>query len=52
MAKKQETEAPAKITEEEITEEEISAKVTAGLTREQAVEVITTQRAHDAALAR
>lgn len=35
----------------EITELEIIAKMQAGLTRGQAVEVITNQRAHDKALA-
>lgn len=34
-----------------ISEEEISAKVRVGLTREQAIEVITRQRDHDADLA-
>lgn len=36
----------------EIPEEEISAKVRAGLTRAQAIEVITNQRRHDAELAK
>lgn len=35
----------------EISEEEIIAKIRAGLTRDQAIEVILTQRAHDKALA-
>lgn len=35
-----------------ITEEEISAKVRVGLSRDQALEVITAQRDHDAALAK
>ena len=52
MAKKQTDEnvpdeAPA-VTE--ITEDEIIAKIQAGLTREQAIEVINNQRAHDAAI--
>lgn len=34
----------------EITEAEISAKIQAGLTRDQAIEVINNQRAHDATL--
>jgi hypothetical protein len=51
MAKKptDETQASAP---EEITEEEITAKVRAGLSRAQAVGVITGQRAHDAELAK
>lgn len=56
MAKKptEEAEAPVieQITEEQITEEQITAKVRAGLTRAQAIEVITNQRLHDAALAK
>lgn len=35
----------------EITEEQISEKTQAGLTREQALEVLTAQRDHDASLA-
>lgn len=35
-----------------ISEEDIMEKVRAGLRRDQAIEVITTQRAHDAALAK
>ena len=34
----------------EITEEQISEKMQAGLTREQALEVLTAQRDHDATL--
>ncbi len=42
---------PAVSADAEITAEEIAEKTRAGLTREQALEVIATQRAHDAALA-
>lgn len=42
--------APATVASTAIPESEISEKVTAGLTREQAIEVITHQRAHDKAL--
>jgi len=37
--------------QEPISEEEIAAKVYAGLSREQAIEVINNQRANDALLA-
>ena len=42
MAKKPSEELPP------ITEEEIAAKVNAGLSRDQAIEVINNQREHDA----
>jgi len=45
LAANQAAEAPKGISEEEIT-----AKVRAGLTRAQAIEVITAQRAHDKGL--
>lgn len=43
---------PAEEAPKGISEEEIQEKVRAGLRRDQALEVITTQRAHDAALAK
>lgn len=43
--------APAEPAADAIPEGEIIAKMSAGLTRDQAVEVITNQRAHDKALA-
>lgn len=43
--------APAKAPKG-ISEEEITAKVRLGLTRDQAIEVITNQATHDAALAK
>lgn len=50
MAKKNEDPTPAEIpASAEIPEVEITAKIRAGLTREQAVEVITNQRKHEAA---
>ena len=49
---KPQAKAPKPSDPEEIPEEEIRTKMRAGLTREQAVEVILNQRDHDAALAK
>ena len=46
------TEATASAPADGIAEEEITAKVRAGLTRAQAIEVIANQRSHDAAQAK
>lgn len=49
MAKKQASqETPATAIDNPITDAEIAAKVAAGLTRDQAIEVINNQRANDA----
>jgi hypothetical protein len=45
------TTTPEPVAADEIPEIEIVAKIRAGLTREQAIEVINNQRAHDKALA-